>query len=129
MRVLLVEDEGAIAALLEETFQDHGFDVAFASHADEAIRLIEAEPGGFPLVVTDIQLGPGGDGFGVARRARELNPAIHVVFMTGHAEADAARSGVEHALIAPKPFMPETLVQTILGRWGADIRGEAQGSS
>jgi DNA-binding response OmpR family regulator len=125
VRVLLVEDEGAIAALLEETFQDHGFDVAVAGYADEAIRLLEAEPGGFPLLVTDVQLGPGGDGFDVARRARELDPDVRVVFMTGHAEADVAGRGVADALIAPKPFTPEQLVQLILGRWGELARGGA----
>lgn len=119
--MLLVEDEGAIAALLEETFADHGFDVAVACDAGEAMALIEAEPAGFVLIVTDVQLGRGGDGFAVARYARAKNLDAKVVYMTGHAEGEVNARGVPGALVAPKPFMPEQLVADIVGKWGGEL--------
>lgn len=52
--------------------------------------------------MTDINLGCSTTGFDIAGRARELNPAIKVVYMTG-LPSNVYAAEVE-ALMFPKPF-------------------------
>jgi DNA-binding response OmpR family regulator len=103
---LLVEDEAAIAVLLEETFGDAGFEVVFASYGDEALVLLDSMAGPPDVLVTDINLGRGPTGLDVARRARELHPDLPIVFITGHAELEPHSCGFDDALVCPKPFIP-----------------------
>ena len=84
--VLVVEDEIIIAVGVEGALRDNGIDVCSAHSSGEAIRRLEAEPCTFSVLVTDINLGSGADGFYVAARARTLNPGIQVVYMTGRRE-------------------------------------------
>jgi CheY-like chemotaxis protein len=116
-RLLLVEDDMAVALLLQETFGDHGFVVSFADCGAAAMRLLD--DGGFDVVVTDINLGPGPDGFDVSHHARERHGPIPVIYVTGQAEADFARRGVAGSTLTPKPFVPEALARQVLKRLDA----------
>jgi DNA-binding response OmpR family regulator len=115
--VLLVEDEVLIAELVEDALRDSGFEVATTHTGREAFARLEAEPRSFAVVVTDINLGEGVTGFDVAARARALNPAIKVVYVTGL--PSNIYSAEEEALMFPKPFDPFELadqVRALVGR-------------
>lgn len=103
-RVLLVEDETLVRELLAEVLSDAGHQVAEAGTGDEAAGLIKA-PGGFDLVLTDIEMPGRLDGVAVARRARVLRPDVPVVFVSGYAEerVRTRHLGQPWAFI-PKPF-------------------------
>jgi len=81
-RVLVVEDEFLIRLSLSEALAEAGFVVTEAETADAALPLIQADPS-FDLLVTDIQLPGELDGSALARAARDLQPALPVLFMTG----------------------------------------------
>jgi CheY-like chemotaxis protein len=66
-----------------------------------------------PVLVADINLGKGTTGFDVARRARQLNPDIKVIYITGQA-AQVGKFGVEDAEMFPKPFSPVELAERVL---------------
>jgi DNA-binding response OmpR family regulator len=107
-QILLVEDDPLIALGTTLALEDRGYGVFHAETAEEAVNALEAD--GFSALVTDINLGPGADGFFVARRWREMHPDAPVVFVSG---ADAGRyeaEGVRPSELITKPFEPEQVL-------------------
>src|SRR5690349_24928280 len=71
--VLLVEDKDSLRAMLRLALEGQGHAVLEARDEDEArAQLREARPAG---VLTDLKL-PAGDGFGVLRAAKEIDPEL-----------------------------------------------------
>jgi DNA-binding NtrC family response regulator len=67
----------------------------------------------FRAVVTDIRLGAGPDGWRIGQRARELNPAMPVVYMSADSTHDWASKGVPGSMVLSKPFAPAQLVTAV----------------
>ena len=103
-RILIVEDEFLIRLTLAEALADEGFDVVEAETGDEALRLIEADPM-IRLMLTDMQLPGTLDGAALAARAREHQPALPIIFVTGRPEAAGAQLTARDLFIA-KPYLP-----------------------
>jgi len=82
-RVLLVEDDDAIAVPLERTLRRDEHDVVRTASGLEAVDL--ALSGGFELVVLDLGL-PDLDGLEVCRRLREAGSLVAVLMLTARAE-------------------------------------------
>ena len=102
-RVLVVEDELPIRALLVRLLTRRGFEVVEASTIGEATSLIEQRS--LDLVLCDVALGDG-SGIDCFRRTRTLRPELsrRFVFVTGDAGAvwdDAELVGVP---VLAKPF-------------------------
>ncbi len=104
-RVLIVDDEPEIV--------ERGLKVRSAQTDQEALDLLEREAQALSVLVTDINLGVGVTGFDLARRARELNPAMTVVYITGQPQK-LERFGVDGALLIEKPFLPGELAETVV---------------
>ena len=83
-RILLVEDEGLIRLCAAEVLRDAGYDVVEAWNGDEAIRLLETDAP-FHALLTDVLMPGRSDGFDVAARAREIDPDLPVVVVSGFA--------------------------------------------
>jgi DNA-binding response OmpR family regulator len=116
--VLLVEDEADVAELVQDALVEAGLAVQVAHDDKGAYDKLEREARSFSALVTDINLGVGTTGFDVARRARQLNPELKVIYITGHA-AHLDKFGVDEALMFPKPFDPYELAEQVtmlLGR-------------
>lgn len=113
-RILLVEDEALVLMDLEAVLADAGFEVETCMTSGDAIdRLADAEE--FSAIVTDIRLGRGEDGWEIARRAREANTAIAVVYMSGDSAGDWSAQGVPGSLMLKKPFASAQLVTAVAG--------------
>jgi len=82
-RVLVVEDQPLILLSVCEALEAGGYATLAISTGIEAATLIEGESGQFAALVTDVRLGQGLDGWALARKARELNPDLAVVYMSG----------------------------------------------
>jgi DNA-binding response OmpR family regulator len=67
MRVLVVEDELKMAALLKQGLEEHDHSVTVVHDGQEALEFASSHA--FDVVVLDVML-PGLDGFEVARRLR-----------------------------------------------------------
>lgn len=112
VHVLLVEDEPQVAELTRDAFADAGFSVTVALNDRAAFHALEGEARSFAAVVTDINLGRGVTGFDIARRARQLNGAIKVIYISGQGpHSDQFR--VDEALTIEKPFQPRELAQQV----------------
>jgi len=81
--VLVVDDEKNIRRTLRMVLETEGYAVAEAESAEEALKLLEAEP--VDLGVFDVRL-PGMDGLTLLSRARELWRDLPVIVISGHAE-------------------------------------------
>lgn len=103
--VLIVEDQPAIQTLLRDAFEEGGFAVQSASNADQALKALNAGQPEVRALVTDIQLGSTTNGWDVARRGREVNPSLPVVYTTGSDAADWHSLGVPNSILIPKPFV------------------------
>lgn len=110
--VLVVDDDHLVAEIVSEALMESGHEVVTAHSAVEAASCLAREPRSFAAVVTDVDLGPGGNGFDVGRQARALNPDVHVAYMTGN-PANLRRCQAESSLMFPKPFRPHELVERI----------------
>ena len=120
--VLLVEDEPEVAELVQDALVEAGLSVSVAHSDRVAYEKLEREPRSFVALVADINLGAGTTGFDVARRARQLNPSLKVVYITGQA-AHLARFGVDDAVMFPKPFEPRELAEQVMILLG--VKGSA----
>src|SRR5262245_61454448 len=105
VEVLIVDDEVAARELLSEFCRAQGFTVATANDGRAALAAIARAPRQFAVVITDLQL-PGADGFEVLKAARESNPGVYVVMITGYASIDSAVRAVREGAYdyLAKPF-------------------------
>jgi putative PEP-CTERM system response regulator len=107
--VLIVEDKDSLRAMLRHALEAHGHTVVEARDETEAVQqLRQARP---VVVLTDLKL-PVGDGFGVLRAAKELDPELQVVVMTAYGSIqDAVTAMKEGAMdFLAKPIDPDHLL-------------------
>ncbi len=78
-KILIAEDETAIASALELKFSHEGFEVKIAKDGDEALNLIKTEP--FSLVLMDLMMDKK-DGFTVLEEMQKNNITIPVVVIS-----------------------------------------------
>lgn len=113
-RVLFVEDNRH-SSLIGCTFlREAGYDVVEAFDARAATDIIDRRDELFALV-TDINLGPGEDGFDVARHARIAYPDLPVIFVSAAAGSRMALEAVDLSVFLAKPYRPLHLMEA-LGR-------------
>ncbi len=94
MRLLLVEDDPQLAALMLEGLAEDGLIVDHAANATEGLGL--AEMGNFDALILDVMLPEGNQaGFDLARRLRDERNHVPILFLTARADMDSKLSGLE----------------------------------
>ena len=111
-RLLLVEDDDAVAAGVGHMLRDLGYSYVRACDVAEAERMI-GHDGPFDLVLSDMVMPGVGDGLSLARSLARREPPLPVLLMTGYSEAvsQAQASGVP---VLPKPYGIRDLDAAIL---------------
>jgi DNA-binding response OmpR family regulator len=117
MRVLVAEDEAAIAAAVAESLRSAGYLVDVVSDGETA--WFQADTEDYAAMVLDLGL-PRMDGLSVLRRIRAGGSALPVVILTARGEWMERVEGIDAGAddYLPKPFQMEELV----ARLGAVIR-------
>ena len=110
--ILVVEDVADVLEIVQDALERRGFKVRSARDDRSAFDALEREARTFTAIVADINLGVGVTGFDVARRARQLNPHVKVVYITGHA-SHLEKHGVDDSVMFPKPFYPDELAERV----------------
>jgi CheY-like chemotaxis protein/DNA-binding MarR family transcriptional regulator len=115
-RILVVDDDPAARAYVEEILSDVGFVCVSAGSGAEALRVIEAD-GDIAVVVSDLVM-PGLDGVRLGRFIRERFPErswLQVLFVTGHSELELAVSALRLGAVdyLTKPVDPDVLVTAV----------------
>jgi two-component system phosphate regulon response regulator PhoB len=112
--ILVVEDEAAIAEVLEYNLEKEGFDVAVEYRGDTALTAIRRSPP--DLVVLDLML-PGLDGLELTRVLKRdpKTASIPLVMLTAKGEELDRIVGLELGAddYIPKPFSPREVVLRI----------------
>ncbi|MGE5336483.1 MAG: PAS domain S-box protein [Gemmatimonadota bacterium] len=111
MRVLLVEDDAAVASSTVVLLELLGYTVRAAESSEAAMRVLQDfRP---RLVLLDIYL-PGEDGYAIARRIRQLpgGEAMLLVALTGYGHDEARRRADEAGFdrFLTKPIEPNELI-------------------
>jgi len=112
-KVLIVDDDPAARAFVEEVLSDVGFACGAAESGREALAIIDADRE-IAVVVSDIVM-PGLDGVRLGRFIRDRfpdRPWLQVLFITGHAELELAVSALRLGAVdyLTKPVPPDELV-------------------
>lgn len=111
--VLIAEDEALISLVLADDLSDAGFETIVVATAQEAISEMELDPSRFCALLTDIRMPGKGNGWDVARRARELQSMIPVIYMTGDSAEQWRAQGVPGSVLFQKPFVSARLTTTL----------------
>jgi two-component system phosphate regulon response regulator OmpR len=111
-RVLVVDDDAELRALLLRYLGENGFDVRVAADADSANRLLTRES--FDLMVLDLML-PGEDGLSICRRLRGQGETLPIIMLTARGDPVDRVVGLEIGAddYVPKPFNPRELLARI----------------
>jgi len=116
--VLVVDDEPALLKAFSRVLQGHGFEVAIANGAEEALALLDARQ--FDAVITDHDM-PGQNGLWLLMEMRARHPVIRRVLTSGR-EIDGIEehlaSGLVHQFVE-KAAGTERLVSALLGSQGS----------
>jgi DNA-binding NtrC family response regulator len=111
-RILFVDDNFMFSWGAREFLEEWGFKVESVYCGTVAFEAIDRHQ---PLsgLATDIDLGPGPNGFDVARHARASYPHLPVVYMSGLAQPDYATQGVAESEFLAKPFDPRQIADAL----------------
>ncbi len=109
-RVLMVEDESPVRAVVHTMLHRLGFEVLAATHAEDALRLADAHSGTIDLLLTDVIM-PGLNGRQLAEQLQKRRPGLRVLYMSGYTDDGLVQHLVQTADAAyiQKPFDSETL--------------------
>jgi DNA-binding response OmpR family regulator len=91
MRILVAEDEPAIADFIEHGLSAEGYAVTVAATGERALELALSED--FALMILDRML-PGRDGIEVLEALRTVNPELRVIMLTARTIASRASTPV-----------------------------------
>jgi PAS domain S-box-containing protein len=108
-RLIVVDDEEELVKALQEAIADQGYEVSVFTTAQQAVSALKEKD--FDVLLTDLMM-PGMDGIDLFRQAREIDPHIVGIVMTGHATIqtalEAMKVGVYDYLL--KPFKARSLL-------------------
>ncbi len=113
--ILLVEDEVALRTLTRDILQRLGYHVTEAESGLAAITRFDQFNKKFDLLLTDMVMPDGINGFELSKRLLALQPDLKVIYSTGYS---AALEGHEAELhdglnFLQKPYHPRKLAQTV----------------
>jgi two-component system cell cycle sensor histidine kinase/response regulator CckA len=112
-RILLVEDEDAVRMFSTRALVNKGYNVLAAEHGEAALALMEdADNAKIDLLITDVMM-PGMDGPTLAKKMREKNPTLKIVFISGYTEDRLKDYMGEGIYFLPKPFTLKQLAAKI----------------
>jgi len=111
--LLLVEDEPLIQLLVEDVLKAEGYSVITADNGAEGATAVEYLAAQTSAIITDIRLGPGPNGWEIARQARVRMPELPIVFITGDSAHEWPSHGVTRSIVVQKPFRPDQVLKAV----------------
>ena len=112
MRILVAEDEPAIADFIERGLSADGYAVTVAHDGDDALKLALSDD--FALVILDRML-PGCDGLDVLAKLRPVKPGLPVIMLTARTAIDDRVAGLDAGAVdyLTKPFAFDELAARV----------------
>ena len=124
-KILVVDDDMRLRALLERYLVEQGFIVRSVANFEQMTRLMERE--NFHLLVLDLML-PGEDGLSICRKLRQQENEIPIIMLTAKGDEVDRIIGLEMGAddYLPKPFNPRELlarIRAVLRRKAKEVPG------
>jgi DNA-binding response OmpR family regulator len=113
MRILLIEDEPGIAAVIKQGLEEARYTIEVAHDGLTGLDL--ASQGSYSLVILDLML-PGLDGWQICQRLRARRNAVPILMLTARDAVDDRVQGLEIGAddYLPKPFAFRELKARVL---------------
>jgi PAS domain S-box-containing protein len=113
--ILLVEDNEMVRQLVRQVLDKNGYRVLVAHDGEAAIQVCKLDETPIHLLVTDVIMPGGMNGYEVAKLLTSFYPAMKVLYMSGYADEAIVRHGIleQASAFLQKPFTPKTLAQKV----------------
>ncbi|MFQ6840880.1 MAG: response regulator, partial [Agathobaculum sp.] len=116
LKVVLADDENKVILLMRKLIDWEALGYEVVGTANDGLHALELVQTQQPhLLITDIRM-PGCDGIELIRRAKEMQPRLHFIVISGYRQFEYAQSalkyGVEDYLL--KPLKQEELSSILL---------------
>ncbi len=118
IKVLLAEDETALATIVKESLETRNIEVMIAENGKEAFKLYQEHI--FDVLVFDVMM-PEKDGFTLTKEIRQENKSIPIIMLTSKSQTSDVVFGFKNGAndYIKKPFSIEELIvriESLLGR-------------
>jgi two-component system cell cycle sensor histidine kinase/response regulator CckA len=113
-RILLVEDQDQVRAVLSGMLRHQGYEVIEARDANDALTLSTLNPDRIDLLLTDVVM-PQMSGTALAKMLAPSRPEMRVIFMSGYTDDAALRHGALEpgTTFIQKPISGKALAQAV----------------
>lgn len=109
-RILVVDDDHDVRAIMTTFLAEIGYVVHEAAHGDAALAMQKAvNP---QLMIIDFAM-PGTNGADVVKAARAAQPSLAILFVSGYADTAALEAAMGSAPLLRKPFRPAELALAV----------------
>jgi PAS domain S-box-containing protein len=118
--VLIVEDEPAVLEVASDIFDSLGYDVVTATDANEAIKVLDANPS-IDVLFSDVIMPNGMNGVELSRKAREMRSDLKILLASGYPMSALPSEGLSAGVsFISKPYRWTELAEKLRGlRTGA----------
>ena len=110
--ILIVDDQLEILAFTGSFLAECGYTVSWAPNAAGALQILESDRP-VDILLTDIVMPGGMDGFELARRAKMMRPDLKVAYSTGHRELSPEQIGHTYGPLLRKPYQNSRLTAVL----------------
>jgi DNA-binding NtrC family response regulator len=112
-KLLIIDDSDVILEMLDQFLTIKNYKIESATNGLDAVKLFDAAPDSFDLVITDIVM-PNISGVGVISILKNRNPDLPIIAITGFGEHPEALASEAHAdIVLEKPIDLNTLNEHI----------------
>ena len=115
-KVMIIDDEPDIVTIMELALKNNGYSVRGFTDSKEAVKEFMNNSEEYALVISDIKM-PIMGGFELARKIKETNPTIPLVFMTAFeiskSEFSALFPSMPVSDLVTKPFTNTLLITMV----------------
>ena len=110
--ILIVDDQLELLALTGAFLAECGYTVSWAQSPAIALQILESNRP-IDILLTDIVMPGGIDGFELARRAIRTRRGLKVVYSTGHWELSPEQIGQTYGPLLKKPYQYSRLAAVL----------------
>ena len=112
-KVLIVEDDNAMAQMCAKLIRRHGHTVVIAGSGQDALAIVR-QGGDIDVVISDVQM-PKMGGQQLLECLHALDATLPIILMTGYTHILGPKQALEQgaADYLVKPFEPETLIGSL----------------
>jgi CheY-like chemotaxis protein len=110
--ILIVDDQLELLAFTGAFLAECGYTVSWAPNAAEALDILESKRR-IDILLTDIVMPGGIDGFELARRAKSVYPDLKVVYSTGNPDLSPDQIGQTFGPLLRKPYQNSRLTAVL----------------